>query len=69
MLQKDKKTRLIGKGQESPNLKIETVWHPLVKIKFQSWTFCRLMLHRFVSLKTFKKRKRKRKPFFSTKKH
>lgn len=58
MLQKDKKTRLIGKEQESPNLKAEAMWHLLVKMKFQPGTFYRSMLNRFVTIKNFKKKKK-----------
>lgn len=57
MLQKDKKTRLIGKEQESPNLKAEAMWHLLVKMKFQPGTFYRSILNRFVTIKNFKKKK------------
>lgn len=57
MLQKDKKTRLIGKEQESPNLKAEAMWHLLVKMKFQPGTFYRSMLNRFVTIKNLKKKK------------
>lgn len=51
-----KKTRRQGwlaRGRSLPNLKIETVWHLLVKIKFQPWTFCRLMLYRLIVIKNF----------------
>lgn len=60
MLQKDKKTRLIGKEQESPNLKAEAMWHLLVKMKFQPGTFYRSMLNRFVTIKNFKKKKKRK---------